>query len=130
MPKQTAQRANLSPPLRVVLSGRILCQPASGWKISTCAPVHVKGRPLALFGGSLTPRQREVLQLVAEGKAGKEESPGFWESPHVREFHKAGIKLETLGMRTTAELTRYALQSRDRLQLNDGSRQPAVPCIL
>ncbi len=61
-----------------------------------------------MFGGTLTPRQREVLQLVAEGKAIKEIADVLKISPKTVEFHKASIMNE-LGLRTTAELTRYAI---------------------
>jgi len=57
----------------------------------------------------LTPRQREVLQLVAEGKAAKEIANLLGISVKTVEFHKMSI-MEELGMRTTAELTRYAVQ--------------------
>lgn len=56
----------------------------------------------------LTPRQREVLQLVAEGKAVKEIAQLLNISPKTVEFHKAQI-MEHLDLRTTAELTKYAM---------------------
>jgi DNA-binding NarL/FixJ family response regulator len=58
--------------------------------------------------GSLTARQREVLQLVAEGRTNKEIAAIMNISIKTVEFHKAGI-MGRLGLRTTAELTRYAL---------------------
>jgi DNA-binding NarL/FixJ family response regulator len=64
--------------------------------------------PEELFGGTLTPRQREVLQLVAEGKSAKEIADILRISPKTVEFHKASI-MDALGLRTTAELTRYAV---------------------
>jgi DNA-binding NarL/FixJ family response regulator len=64
--------------------------------------------PAKLVGGRLTPRQREVLQLVAEGKSMKEIGSVLQISARTVEFHKSSIMRE-LGVRTTAELTRYAL---------------------
>jgi DNA-binding NarL/FixJ family response regulator len=64
--------------------------------------------PAAMFGGDLTPRQREVLQLVAEGKSTKEISAALKISPKTVEFHRNSL-MDELGVRTTAELTRYAL---------------------
>ena len=64
--------------------------------------------PSELFGGALTPRQREVLQLVAEGKAGKEIAALLKISPKTVEFHKSCI-MDSLGIKSTAELTRYAI---------------------
>lgn len=57
---------------------------------------------------ALTPRQREVLQLVAEGKTTREISAALNISPKTVEFHKKALMDET-GLRTTAELTRYAI---------------------
>jgi DNA-binding NarL/FixJ family response regulator len=61
------------------------------------------------FTVRLSPRQREVLQLVAEGKSNKEIAAILNISVKTVEFHKAGI-MQELGLRTTAELTRYAIQ--------------------
>jgi len=64
--------------------------------------------PAEMFGAELTPRQREVLQLVAEGKSTKEISALLNISPKTVEFHRNSL-MDELGVRTTAELTRYAL---------------------
>lgn len=56
----------------------------------------------------LTPRQREVLQMVAEGRTVKEISAALNISPKTVEFHKNALMNET-GLRTTADLTRYAI---------------------
>jgi DNA-binding NarL/FixJ family response regulator len=61
-----------------------------------------------IFGGDLTARQREVLQLTAEGKTVKEIAIALRISPKTVEFHKAAV-MDQLGLRTTADLTRYAL---------------------
>jgi DNA-binding NarL/FixJ family response regulator len=61
------------------------------------------------FAVPLTTRQREVLQLIAEGKSAKEIAHFLAISPKTVEFHKAGI-MDVLGLRTTAELTRYAME--------------------
>lgn len=64
--------------------------------------------PSEFFGSRLTGRQREVLQLIAEGKSAKEISSTLGISPKTVEFHKKSL-MDSLGVRTTAELTRYAL---------------------
>jgi DNA-binding NarL/FixJ family response regulator len=56
----------------------------------------------------LTPRQREVLQLVAEGRTAREIAEILGVSRKTVEFHKSSI-MRLLGLRSTAELTRYAL---------------------
>jgi DNA-binding NarL/FixJ family response regulator len=55
----------------------------------------------------LTSRQREVLQLLAEGLQAKEIAARLHVSPRTVEFHKYRI-MDELGLRTTAELGRYA----------------------
>jgi DNA-binding NarL/FixJ family response regulator len=56
----------------------------------------------------LTSRQREILQLLAEGKSPKEISAILKISARTVEFHKYRIMVAT-GVRTIAELTRYAI---------------------
>jgi DNA-binding NarL/FixJ family response regulator len=60
-------------------------------------------------GSALTSRQREVLQLVAEGHSIKEIGSILHVSPKTVEFHKYRV-MEQLGLRTTAELTQYAVR--------------------
>lgn len=60
------------------------------------------------FSGTLSLRQREVLQLVAEGRTTKEIASTLNVSVKTVEFHKTRIMKE-LGLRTTAELTKYAI---------------------
>ena len=61
-----------------------------------------------MAAGRLTARQREVLQLIAEGHANKEIAEILRISIKTVEFHKARI-VQALGLYTTAELTRYAM---------------------
>jgi DNA-binding NarL/FixJ family response regulator len=62
------------------------------------------------FLKSLSARQREVLQLVAEGKATKEIAWILDVSIKTVEFHKTRIMKE-LGLRSAAELTKYAISA-------------------
>jgi DNA-binding NarL/FixJ family response regulator len=57
----------------------------------------------------LTTRQREVLQLVAEGRSAKEVSRALNISVRTAEAHKAKI-LETLELSNTTELVQYAIR--------------------
>jgi DNA-binding NarL/FixJ family response regulator len=57
----------------------------------------------------LTPRQREVLQLVAEGKSAKEIAAILHISPRTAEAHKYKI-MDELGLKTSAELVQYAIR--------------------
>lgn len=56
----------------------------------------------------LTQRQRDVLQLVADGKTAKEVAAALHISVKTVEFHKQAL-MRGLNLRTTAELTRYAI---------------------
>lgn len=58
--------------------------------------------------GPLTPRQREVVSLIATGKTMKEIAVALGMSPRTVETHKYQA-METLGLQTTAELIRYAI---------------------
>jgi len=62
------------------------------------------------FGSMLTARERQVLQLVAEGQSAKEIAGVLNISPKTVEFHKSGI-MQKLSLHTTAELTRYAIRN-------------------
>jgi DNA-binding NarL/FixJ family response regulator len=57
----------------------------------------------------LTSRQREVLQMLAEGRSVKEIASTLSVSPRTVEFHKYRI-MEELGVHTVAELAWYAIK--------------------
>ncbi len=57
----------------------------------------------------LTPREREVLQLLAEGRSAKEVAGILHISPRTAEFHKFQIK-EKLNLKTTADLVQFAIR--------------------
>jgi DNA-binding NarL/FixJ family response regulator len=59
--------------------------------------------------GPLTPRQREVLQLLAEGRSAKEIASSLSISARTVEFHKYQM-METLGIHTNAELIHFAIK--------------------
>ncbi|MCJ7676140.1 MAG: response regulator transcription factor, partial [Anaerolineales bacterium] len=58
---------------------------------------------------SLTPRQREVLQFLAEGRSAKEIARNLAISVRTVEFHKYQM-METLGLHTNAELIHFAIK--------------------
>lgn len=60
-------------------------------------------------GRALTPRQRDVVSLIAEGQTMKEIAATLGLSPRTVETHKYQ-SMEMLGLQTTAELIRYALE--------------------
>jgi DNA-binding NarL/FixJ family response regulator len=60
--------------------------------------------------GRLTPRQLEVLQLLAEGRSAKEVASTLSISARTVEFHKYQM-METLGLHTSAELIHFAIKN-------------------
>jgi DNA-binding NarL/FixJ family response regulator len=57
----------------------------------------------------LTPRELEVLKLIAEAQTNKEIAKALWISVKTVERHRQNI-LDKLGMRDRVELTRYAIR--------------------
>lgn len=56
-----------------------------------------------------SPREREILQLLAEGRSGKEIASLLSISPRTVEFHKYRM-MEKLNIKTSAELVQYAVR--------------------
>lgn len=68
-------------------------------------------RPVEVRGFSqLTPREREVLQLITNGQSNKEAGRELGISPRTIEVHRARV-MEKLGARNTADLMRIVLTS-------------------
>ena len=89
--------------IREVLHGRAYITPALADRVK---------RALESRSGNnseLTPRQREVLQLLAEGRTPKEIAMLLNVSNRTIEFHKYRI-METLGLHSIAELAGYAVR--------------------
>jgi DNA-binding CsgD family transcriptional regulator len=59
----------------------------------------------------LTPREREVLQLLAEGKSNKEVAAILGISVKTAETHRANIMLK-LDFHSVTELVRYAVRNK------------------
>lgn len=59
--------------------------------------------------GSLTPRQREIVQLVAEGRTAKEIGAILGISARTVESHKYEL-MQALGVERTAELVQFAIK--------------------
>jgi DNA-binding NarL/FixJ family response regulator len=93
--------------IREAIAGRKFVSPALSSE-AVQAFANRGSRP-AESADALTGRQREVLQLVAEGKTIKEIAEILHVSARTVEFHKYRI-MEVLGLRTTGELTRYAVK--------------------
>jgi DNA-binding NarL/FixJ family response regulator len=102
---KSAAREELVDAIRTVLNGRIYVSPTlSGEHLERFADPMRAAASLRL---SL--REREILQLIAEGKAAKEVAHLLSISSKTVAFHRENIKRK-LGLKTTAELTKYALE--------------------
>ena len=93
--------------IREALAGRTYITPRIAHEVLQNLMSHPADS--ANDGSGLTSREREVLQLLAEGKIMKEIAAILNVSPRTVEFHKNNIVAKT-GLRTTAELARYAVR--------------------
>ena len=83
---------------------------AQGEKYVAADLQQVMNKPSRNNLALLTPRQISVLQLIAEGLTAKEIAFRLGLSPRTAEFHRQCI-MERLNLRSTAELTRYAMET-------------------
>ena len=105
---KTCAASELVGAIREVLRGRsYLCTALSKEKVNA---LIWKQKGMAEREERLTPRQREVLQLLAEGKVMKEVGGILNMSTRTVAFHKYRI-MEVLGAKSNAELVRYAVRS-------------------
>jgi DNA-binding NarL/FixJ family response regulator len=80
-------------------------------------PLLAKGVPLGVFltrsarpsNAELSPRQREFVQLLAEGRLMKEVAAILSVTPRTVAFHKYSI-MKQLGLKSSAELVHYAVK--------------------
>ena len=61
--------------------------------------------------GALTSREREIVQLIAEGKSSKEVASALGISPKTAETHRANL-MRKLGIHSVSEIVRYAIRNR------------------
>ena len=76
--------------------------------LSTGGPVK-KG--LELLTERLTSREREIFQLIAEGKSSKEVASFLGISVKTAETHRANA-MRKLGLHTVGDLVRYAVRNQ------------------
>jgi DNA-binding NarL/FixJ family response regulator len=99
--------SELKQAIEVVMRGGHFVTRLIDWKRSAMAKDPLGRKKLG--AERLTPRQREVLQLVAEGRANKEIAVLLHVSEKTIDYHKAVIKRE-LTLSSTAELTQFAIK--------------------
>src|SRR5579871_4543934 len=93
--------------IREVMDGKTYLTPSIDKAVTRARAKETSGRRNGLF--KLTARQREVLQLIGEGRTTKEIAELLHVSPRTIEFHRRRI-IEELRLRTAAELIRYAVR--------------------
>jgi DNA-binding NarL/FixJ family response regulator len=99
--------AELVTAIREALQGRIFVTPLIAGDLLEA--YREKARQPAGPDSQMTPRQREVLQLIAEGQSAKAIAKTLHISNRTAEFHKARL-LQVLGLKTTADLVQYAIR--------------------
>ncbi len=95
--------------IREVAEGRSYLTPLIAKDMITVL-LEAKGDSSAA-GARLTPRQREVLQLVAEGRTMKEVAEVLHISRRTAESHKYDA-MQLLGAKTTADLIQHAIRMK------------------
>jgi two-component system response regulator NreC len=90
--------------MREVLHGNVYLSPGISGAVVQ-AMLHGDGKPKEV----LTPRERQVLQLIAEGKSTKEVAVQIGVSTKTGESHRARL-MEKLDIHQTAGLVRYAIR--------------------
>lgn len=81
----------------------------SGTVSETLLQQYLRSKPQPAFS-TLTHREREVVQLIAEGKINKQVAELLSISVKTVETHRA-TAMQKLKLRTTAELVRYAVRN-------------------
>jgi DNA-binding NarL/FixJ family response regulator len=105
---KTCASSELVTAIRDVLRGKSYMSSALSKDAVDC--FRWQGKEFVEKAERLTKRQREVLQLLAEGKVMKEVGGILNMSTRTVAFHKYRI-MEALGAKSNAELVRYAVRS-------------------
>lgn len=98
--------AELVMAVHAALKGQIFITPALAGEVLRQAQQEPRDGDAANL---LTSRQREILQLLAEGRSAKEIAAMLSISSRTVEFHKYQT-METLGLHTNAELVHFAIK--------------------
>jgi DNA-binding NarL/FixJ family response regulator len=99
--------AELVSAIRAALEGKTYLTPQLAGEVLESMKQRLQQNGDSL--GALTPRQREILQLVAEGQSAKQIASMLDISPRTVEFHKYQA-MEALGLHTNAELVHFAIK--------------------
>jgi DNA-binding NarL/FixJ family response regulator len=93
--------------LAAVMRGQTHISPAFGEQV--IANLWNRSKELSNESADLTTRQREILQLIVEGRANKEIADLLAVSVKTVEFHRARL-MNKLGVHSAAQLAKVAVQ--------------------
>ena len=99
--------AELTAAVRAALEGKVYLSPSVAGDV--LRTMSEKPDQVADPGNSLTPRQREILQLLTEGRSAKEIGSVLGVSARTVEFHKYQM-MQRLDLHTVAELVHFAIK--------------------
>lgn len=108
--KETAD-ADLIRAVEAVAAGKSFFSPAIAAMLVDDYVQQVKSRGIQDSYDLLTDREKQVLQLLAEGKSNKDVSALLDISPYTVETHRANL-MQKLGLHNTAEIILYAVRKK------------------
>jgi two-component system, NarL family, response regulator NreC len=109
LPK-TSPAAKLLEAVREVYHGRKYVSPQVLGKLVEDFRARGRGRRAQSLGSPLTPREREVVKMIAEGQSVKEIAAGLGRSIKTIEAHKFNL-MRKLGIHNKAALIAYAIEN-------------------
>jgi DNA-binding NarL/FixJ family response regulator len=102
---------DLLPAVRAVGAGKTFFSPAVSAMLLEDHVRHLQQRGLSDSYHLLTEREREVLQLLAEGRSNKEVAAALDVGLSTVETHRANL-MQKLDLHNTAEIVLYAVRKR------------------
>jgi DNA-binding NarL/FixJ family response regulator len=103
-----AAAAELTTAIKAVLTGKTYITPILAKGV--LQEMERGPRGIEDLQDSLTPRQREILQLLAEGRSVKQIASDLMISTRTVEFHKYQI-MDAHGLHSTVELIHFAIKN-------------------
>jgi two-component system, NarL family, response regulator NreC len=102
---------DLLPAIRAVAAGKSFFSPAVSGVLAEEYMMQLRQRGLTDSYDLLTDREREVLQLLAEGRSNKEVAALLEVGLSTVETHRANL-MQKLNLHSTAEIVLYAVRKR------------------
>jgi two-component system, NarL family, nitrate/nitrite response regulator NarL len=111
--RKDTEPAELRRAIRAVARGEAFFSPSVAHHLSAAIQGGDEQETAARRLAALTPREREVLQGIAEGRTNKEIAQALGLSSRTVESYRESL-MRKLGLYTVAELTRLALEAERR----------------